>query len=147
MRKGQVSTELLVIIAIVLLIFLPLLVLVYFKTGEANAQIGAYQGELAVFRLAYLADSVGSLGSNTSVATEVYVPPGVSELSTRSFSRGGEIVMKVRTPAGDSEIAEIVKFPIVNPQNFSTSPGWARFTITSVYVGGEASLRIESARD
>jgi hypothetical protein len=55
--KGQVSTELLVIVALVLLIFIPLLVLVYMKANEASQQIGSYQAELAISRVASLANS------------------------------------------------------------------------------------------
>ena len=59
MMKGQVSTELLVVVALVLLIFIPLLVLVYTKANEANQQIASYQAELSVSRIASLANSVG----------------------------------------------------------------------------------------
>jgi type II secretory pathway pseudopilin PulG len=144
--KGQVSTELLIIIGIVLLIFVPLLVMVYFKTNEANTQIGSYQTELAVFRLAYLANSVGSLGTNSSITTDVYIPPGVTNISTRKIGNGGEVLFKVQTPAGESEVVEIVKYPIANPQTFITSQGWARFTISSNYENGQATLTIDSTR-
>jgi len=144
--KGQVSTELLVIVAVVMAIFIPLLVMVYFKTSEANAQISAYQAELAVFRLAYIANSVGALGSNASLITEVYVPDGVTEFSARTVGNGGEIVMKLQTPAGQSEVVEIVKYPIMHSPPFSTAKGWARFTITSAYKDGEPGLSIESTR-
>jgi uncharacterized protein (UPF0333 family) len=145
--KGQVSTELLVIVAVVLLIFIPLLVMVYIKTSDANAQISSYQAELAVFRLAYLANSVGALGSNASVTTDVFVPSGVSELKTSSVGRGGEIVMKLHTPQGDTEITEVVKYPITNPQQFPTASGWARFMLSSVYDNGQfKGLSITSTR-
>ena len=146
MAKGQVSTELLIIIGVVLLIFVPLLVMVYFKANEANTQIGSYQTELAVFRLAYLANSVGSLGTNTSITTDVYIPPGVTNITTRRVGNGGEVLFKVSTPAGESEVVEIVKFPIDNPQTFSTSQGWARFTISSDFKNGHAVLTIDSTR-
>ena len=63
--KGQLSIELIVIIGLVLVIFIPLLVMVYYKSNEANEEIALHQAELSVFRLAYLANSVGSLGTNT----------------------------------------------------------------------------------
>jgi hypothetical protein len=147
MAKGQVSTELLIIIGVVLLIFVPLLVMVYFKANEANTQIGSYQTELAVFRLAYLANSVGSLGTNTSITTDVYIPPGVTNIETRRIANGGEVLFKVATPAGESEVVEIVKYPIKNPRNFTASQGWARFTIISeLDKDGKAILTIESTR-
>lgn len=144
--KGQVSTELLVIIAVVLVIFIPLLVLAYVKSNETNQQISGYQAELVAFRLAYMANSVGALGSGTSISSDVYVPAGVTEFSTRSVGNGGEIVIKTNTPSGVTETAEVVRYPIDNPKSFSTAQGWAKFNITSVYSGGVAKVRIDTAR-
>jgi len=144
--KGQVSTELLVIVALVLLVFIPLLVLVYFKASEANEQIASYQAELAVFRMASLANSVGSLGTNTSVYTDVFIPPNTVELSTHKSGRAGEIRLRISTPEGVTDIAEIVKYPIDNPQTLAdeaTAGGWMRLKITSVYVENEATIKIE----
>jgi len=146
MAKGQVSTELLIIIGVVLLIFVPLLVMVYFKANEANDQIGTYQTELAVFRLAYLANSIGSLGTNSSITTDVYIPPGITSITTRRVANGGEMAFTVQTPAGESEIVEIIKYPIENPKSFRTSQGWARFTISSSFKNGVARINIDSTR-
>lgn len=145
--KGQVSTELLVIVGLVLLIFIPLLVLVYFKANEANQQIASYQAELAVFRVAYLASSVGSLGTNTSVYTDVYIPKNIVELKTDSTVQGGEIVMTVDTPEGPSEIVEIVRYPVRSGPlaDQSLAGTWIRLKITSEYSGGLATIRIERA--
>jgi len=145
--KGQISTELLVIVALVLLIFIPLLVLVYFKANEANQEIGSYQSELAVFRIASLANSVGSLGTNTSIETDVFVPKNVQYLKTVRGVQGGEVVMKVDTPDGASEIVELVRYPIANPGTLadtSTAGGWMRVKISSEYSTTEgAIIRIE----
>jgi len=139
--RGQVSTELLIIVAVVLVIFIPMLILVYIKTGEANDSIAAYQAELACARLAYLANSIGSLGSNASVNADIYIPSSVTSISTKTVGRGGEIVFVVQTPAGASEIAQTLKYP-VNQQDLPVQGGWARFDISSVYVGGNAQLLI-----
>jgi len=141
--RGQVSTELLIVVGIMLLIFIPILVLVYINTNETNAKISSYQAELAVVRLAYLANSVGSLGSSTSIIAEAYIPQGVLSMETKRVHGGGEIIMRVTTPEGESEIAEITKYPIANPHNFTSSSGWARFNITSNYSSGEAQLIID----
>jgi len=148
MMKGQVSTELLVIVALVLLVFIPLLVLVYFKANEANQQIASYQAELAVFRLASLANSVGSLGTNTSVQTDVFIPPNTVELKTTTSptGRGGEISLRVMTPEGVTDITQIVKYPIKNPRplaNETTAGGWMRLKVSSEYVDNEATIIIE----
>ncbi len=134
-KKGQVSTELLVIVGLVLLIFIPLLMLVYFKATEASEQIATYQAELLVFRLAYLSNSVGSLGTDTTVYTDLYIPQNIIYLETATIGNGGEVTLKLLTGEGESEIVEIVKYPISNPGTLAEGPayGWARFRITSTY--------------
>lgn len=147
--RGQISTELLVVVSVVLVIFLPLLVMVYFQANEASAKLGSHQAELAVFRLAYLANSVGSLGTDTSITTDIFIPDGVTEIRMQRVGNGGEIIFKVQTPAGESEIVEVVKYPIntTDPQGdtFPVQQGWARFTITSKY-NGEAQIKFTSSR-
>jgi type II secretory pathway pseudopilin PulG len=134
--RGQISTELMVIVALVLLIFIPLLVLVYFKANEANQQIAAYQAELAVFRIAYLANAVGSLGTNTSVTTDVYLPQNLMSFWTNSSGMGGEMDMQVNTPQGPSDIVEIVDYPVANPgilANQANAGGQIKLLITSQF--------------
>jgi len=148
--RGQVSTELLVIVALVLLVFIPLLVLVYFKANEANQQIASYQAELAVFRVASLANSVGSLGTNTSVYTDVFIPPNTEELRTVTMpdGTGSEIVLRIKGTEGPTEIVEIVKYPATsNPNPLATEAnagGWMKLKITSdVDENNKATIKIE----
>lgn len=131
--KGQVSTELMVIIGLVLIIFIPMLVLVYFKANDSNQQIASYQAELAVFRLAYLSNSVGSLGSNASVSTDLFIPKNTISFSTRTSGKGGEIVLAIDTPQGPSEITEIVRYPLSNSEiaDSVTAGSWVRLKISS----------------
>jgi len=147
-KKGQVSTELLVVVGLVLLIFIPLLVMVYFKANEVSEDIGAYQAELLVFRLAYLANSAGSLGTDTTIYTDMYIPKNLVSLKTTSFENGGEIVLKLTTTEGETEIVEIVKYPFTESEKtLAEGPayGWARFKITSHYEGGKAKIEITRA--
>jgi hypothetical protein len=145
--KGQVSTELLVIVGFVLLIFIPLLVLVYMKANDANQQIASYQAELAVSRLGSLANSIGSLGVNSEVVTDVYIPPNTIALSTNDAGRGSEIVLTLSTAQGQTELVEVVKYPIENPnpEIVGESTGeWVKIKITSTTgESGEAYIRIE----
>ncbi len=144
--KGQVSTELLVIVALVLLLFIPLLVLVYFKANEANQQIGTYQAELAVSRMASLANSVGSLGTNTSVVTDIYIPPNTLSFSIKeSGSAGGEAVLQISTPQGKSEVVDLIRYPLSNPGDIPVTPGtWMRVNISSEYSNADqAHIKIE----
>lgn len=146
--KGQISTELLVIVGLVLLVFIPLLVLVYFKATETNQQMAAYQAELAVFRVAYLANSVGSLGTNTSVTTDIFIPRNVRQFRTATAGGGGEISMQVDTPEGPTDIVEVIRYPVANPGSLadqSAAGGWMRIRITSEYTANQARLRIEKA--
>ena len=144
--KGQVSTELLVIVALVLLIFIPLLVLVYVKASEANQQIASYQAELAVTRVASLANSVGSLGTDSTVVTDIYIPPNTVWLNITQSGRGAEIILTMTTPEGNKDSAEIIKYPLSNPGSLADSSiagGWMKIRISSEYVGNEAHIRIE----
>lgn len=144
--KGQVSTELLVVVALVLLVFIPLLVMVYMKANEANQEIASYQADLAVSRIASLANSVGSLGSNTWVTTDIYLPPNTIDLRANQSGRGGEITLRLKTPQGETEPSDVVKYRISNPgivADSSAAGSWARIRITSVYSGGETTLKIE----
>ena len=149
MRKGQVSTELLIIVGLVLLVFIPLLVLVYFKATEAGEELAAYQAELLVFRLAYLSNSVGSLGTDTSISTDLYIPRNIVYLKTRKINKGGEVMLKLVTADGESEIVEVVKYPFAEDETeLATGPayGWARFKVESTY-DDEGKCTIEITRE
>jgi hypothetical protein len=148
--KGQVSTELLVVVALVLLIFIPLLVMVYMKANEADQQIGSYQAELAVSRIVSIANSVGSLGTNTSVTTDVYIPPNTVSFDTRQAGAGSEIVLTLRTAQGNTETSDIVRYPMKSPgpiaQNLMPG-GYMKIRISSTTSpGGNAVITIEPAQ-
>jgi len=145
--KGQVSTELMVIVAMILVVFIPLLTLVYFKANDANQEISSYEAELTVFRLAYLSNSVGSLGTDTEVYTDLYVPRNVISLTTEGIQNGGEIVMVLDTAEGNMEIVEIVQHKLSDETLISETDedyGWSRFKITSTFdtVSGDAFVEI-----
>ena len=145
--KGQVSTELLVIVGLVLIIFIPLLVLVYLKAREAQTEMAAYQAQIVVFRLAYLANSVGSLGTETTVYTDVYIPKNTLSLTATNIGNGAEIQLKMQTEEGESDIVEIVRYPLTETSETDLlqqpgSYGWARYEISSVYEGGVGKVEI-----
>ena len=129
--KGQVSTELLIIVALVLLIFIPLLVLVYTKANDTNQQIASYQAELSVSRVASLANSVGSLGTNTSVTTDVFIPPNTVLFNTSNVGGGAEIVLTLETAQGPTDITSIINFPLKGAGKLADSASlslWLRKT-------------------
>ena len=145
--KGQVSTELLIIVGLVLLIFIPLITLVYLKANEANAQIAAYQAELSVSRIASLANSVGSLGTDTSVTTDVFIPPNVVEMKTENIGGGAELSLTMEGPEGPTTpIVQIIRYPVVNAgviADTGNAGGWMRIRITSEFENNVAQIRIE----
>ena len=145
--KGQVSTELLIIVALVLLIFIPLLVLVYLKAGEANQEIASYKAELAVTRIASLANSVGSLGTNSSVDTDVLIPANIVFLNVNESGHGGVVTMRLRTAEGYKDVPDVIKYPIDTSvtgtlADESNAGGWMKLRISSVYKDNEAHVRI-----
>jgi hypothetical protein len=116
------------------------------KAGEANQEIAAYQAELAVTRISSLANSIGSLGTNSSVVTDVYMPPNMVYLQTVQSGSGAEIVLRVKTPEGEKDTTDIIKYPISNPGtvvNQTASGSWAKIKISSTYVNNQAQVRIE----
>jgi hypothetical protein len=142
--KGQISTELLVIVALIMVVFIPLLTLVYLKINEANAQMASYESELAVFRLAYLANSVGSMGTDTRVYTDVYIPENMEEFYIESSGGGGELVMVMDAPEGRVEVVEVITHSVGNTRLLNEGTyGWQRFEVESSYTpDGRAEVSI-----
>lgn len=140
-RRGQVSTELLFIIAAILVLFIPLLVITYFKANEANEQIMQLQAQVVAIRLSELANSVGSASGKSAVIAEVFIPSTVSSMSIISSEDGGEIVLKSNTQTGENDIVGTLRFP-VDPRVAGNSfkfpnAGLVRFNITKELVGGK----------
>lgn len=141
--KGQVSTELMVIIGIILVIFIPLLVTIYMKADETQNEMASYQAEVVVFRLAYLASSVGSLGTDTVVYTDLYIPKGTKSLEIKNVGNGAEILLKVSTPQGDKDFSEVIKYPVKENKLLKEKYGWTRFKISSTIENNKAVINIE----
>lgn len=147
--KGQLSTEMLVVVGLVLLIFIPLLTLVYFKAAESNEKLASYQAELAVFRVAYLANAVGSLGTNSSIFTDVYLPEGTLLFETQPSGQGGELVLNRESSGRSTEIAEVIIYPLASPGPIIVEPlpegRWIRLKVSSIIEGERVNVMIEQA--
>lgn len=104
--KGQVSAELLVTIGFILLMITPLLFIAYTRMGESNERLAIAQAATGGTRLAYLVDSVGGVGGNASMITEINVPAYVEGVS----AGGNEVVFTMKTSAGINEIVKVTKF-------------------------------------
>jgi len=146
--KAQVSTELMVIIAVILVVFIPLLVMVYTKAEETQREMASYQAEFVVFRLAYLANSIGSLGSDAMVYSDVYIPRGTKSLSVKNIGNGAEIELKATTPQGEKDFVEIIKYPVSEDKTLMQEPayGWSRFKISNAYADGKSAVSIEKTK-
>jgi uncharacterized protein (UPF0333 family) len=139
-RKGQVSTELLFVIAAILVLFIPLLVLTYFKANEANEQVMQLQSQVVAIRLSELANSIGSASGSSSVKAEVFIPSTVSQMiivqskNSKNEVTGGEIILKTTTQTGTNDIVGIIRSPVkayAGNDAFSFSnAGLVRFEIT-----------------
>ena len=132
-KKGQVSTELMIIIGVILVVFIPLIVAMYFKTSEINNSLQTSQAQLAVGRMANIANSMGNLGKGSYMRMEVYLPQNVQSIYFNKFdSGGGEVVFVVRDSSGaTSDVVESTHYPIAGPKIDNPTSGLATFEITS----------------
>jgi len=104
-RKGQVSIELMVIIGFVVLLLMPVLFSLYYRTNQANEQLSLAQADLVATRLASTIDVVGTtLGS--SIITEAIIPNGVKSIKIEK----NEVNIKIGTYVGDTEVVKHTRF-------------------------------------
>jgi len=129
--KGQVNTELLVIVGAIILFFIPILLTVYFKASESNEQLAEYQTRLAVSRIAYLTNSVGNMGGDSEVIVEVFIPSYVRNIEFRPVGEGGEIIFRVEREGETTEVVEVVRFKIAQQALNPTGSGYMRFRISA----------------
>ena len=129
--KGQVNTELLVIIGAIILFFIPILVTVYFKSAESNEQLSDFQTQLAVSRVAYLTNSVGNMGGDSSIIAEVFVPSNVKKIRFNPAGSGGEIIFEILKEGEISEVVEVVRFSIDPLEIEPGESGYMRFRISA----------------
>ena len=142
--RGQVSTELLVIIGAILVIFIPLIATGYTKAAQANEELALTQSHLAASRLSNIIESVGNLGENSSAMVEIFVPKGVSSIKFQKLGTGSEVVFTIDASSGNNEIAEISRFPL-SPASFeikNPSQGLIRFQILSKGKDGVEVKRV-----
>lgn len=111
-HRGQVSTELLVIIGAILVIFIPLIATGYLKAAQANEELTISQSRLAVGRIANTIDAVGNLGENSSAMLEIFVPNGVNSIKFSNIGTGSEIVFSLNSQSGSNELAETTRFQV-----------------------------------
>jgi hypothetical protein len=123
--KGQVSTELIAVIAFVLFLFIPALFFAYSKAGEITNELDVRKAYVSVERLSSLSNSVGYCGENSSIVAEIDVPANVEKIEFKSHADGGEVIAHL---LDGGEIVKPVSFRI---EGDSLTPGFYRIEISS----------------
>lgn len=134
MKKGQVSVELMIVVAFVLALFIPLLLVTYYKIGELNEDLMRVQAEVAVSRISTTIDSIGRMGLGSSIILDVYLPPK-STLEFNPEGGGTEIILTLRLISGETEIVANSWYPVITdifPDDELQGGVNYRFDVTSV---------------
>ncbi len=139
MAKGQVSNELLIVVGFILLLFIPLMFVMYLKLADANADLSVLQAHFSVARIAYLVNAIGYMGEGSAIITEVYVPNNIREVNIG----GNEVVFIAGMPSGDSAIVKPTSFRIEGQKRI-TSPG--RYRLEIMNTGEKVSVEIAESR-
>ncbi|HLD59610.1 MAG TPA: hypothetical protein VI912_01345 [Candidatus Bilamarchaeaceae archaeon] len=121
--KGQVSTELIVIIAAIMVIFIPLMVTVYLKASGTEETVSTLQAQLAATRIANMINTIGNLGDNSSSTLEIYLPKNTEKIEFNSYGEGSEITITLTTNEGPIELSESAKFKILLESSFDQVKG------------------------
>jgi len=108
MRKGQASTEILVLIGMFLLLLLPLLFYAYSRTNITNEDLSVQKAEFAASRLATAADSVGYLGGEAAVVEEIETPPNLNWVEIH----GSDIIFDMQSSSGKKQVVKSSAFNI-----------------------------------
>lgn len=134
---GQASTEVLLLIGLMLALLVPLIIYAYGRAGVAQDSFATQKAEFAAQRLAGLADSVGYLGGNASIVDQVDVPSGVKSVELKG--NGHDIVFRMNSPAGEKDIVKSSAFNITSKNIGMLSSGgtyFVRVRALSSFGGG-----------
>ena len=151
--KGQVSTELMVVVGFILLLFIPLMFVLYLKLGDVTTDLSVLQAHFSVIRIASLINAIGYMGDGSAIITEVYLPTNVIELQFRSFGDnggGGEVVLVHFSHGEESDVSSPTAFQInlEDPQEGGIEidqPG--RYRLEILNEGGEITVRAASSEE
>lgn len=106
MKKGQVGTEILVLIGMFLLLLLPLLIYAYGRSNTAGEDLSVQKAEFAASRLATAADSVGYLGGQAAIIEEIEIPASVKSIEINR----NDIVFSLDMSSGQKQIVKSSAF-------------------------------------
>ena len=109
-QRGQISTEVLLLIGVMLVVLVPLILYAYGRANAARDDFSDQRAEFASQRLARLADSVGYLGGAAAVVDQIDIPPYVKSVSLSPNHH--DIIFEMNSPAGKKEIVQSSVFQI-----------------------------------
>lgn len=131
--KGQVSMELMGIIALILFLFIPLIYLAYSKANEVNYNANEKRASIA---LSQLAGAINMLSENSSMRLTLSLPK-----STITYASSGTIHQLVLTTQSD-EFVELVDVDVeLQPSPITINEGTHTFLITR--GKDKATVRLE----
>jgi len=129
-KKGQVSVELMLIIGIVLVLVLPIILFVFtFVQYENEEDFSVSQASIVASRLEHSINMVGASGPESSIKTEVQIPPLFKGMNTS----GDELILHLFIAAGPLDIVKVTDFEIESEGLENVyAPGSYNFEITSL---------------
>lgn len=140
--KGQISTEVLLIIGVMLLLLAPLLLYAFGRINVSNEDISVQKAEFAAHRLITAADAVGYLGGSAGIVEEIEVPANVVEVKV---SGSNDLVFVVDTSSGKRDIVKSSSFRLDSDNLGDMDRAGTYFVkITSIDgAAGTGSVRLE----
>ena len=108
--RAQVSVEFLLIIAVMMVVLLPVIIYAFSVLNTENQdKINLEKASVALNRIVYTIDSVGSAGTGSAMYTEIFV----SRIDHVSVN-GNELIFNIRTMDGPVELYKIADYNIVS---------------------------------
>lgn len=124
--RGQASMELLITLAFALVMLLPITVLVFMQTSSGSEQLAIDQAQQSANRLKNIADTVAAQGPPAKATISIVLPQRLSGITIGSASPpyiGNEIIFRVKTSAGDTEIVATTLYNVTGDLSNYTKSG------------------------
>jgi len=145
--RGQVGIEVILIIGFAVLLLIPLVLGVWVQMTHFTEQIAVNQADETAGRIAKYADIVGAQWPNATAIIRVNMPAFVNETVVGSRAVGGtgrEIVVVMRTSAGNTEIVKTTSVNVTGSLQSITAPGTYEVKLTA-QEGPTPMVRVEPA--
>ena len=143
--RGQISTEILALIGILLALLVPLILYAYGRASASQDDFATQKAEFAAQRLAGLADSVGYLGGNAAVVDQIDVPTEVK--TVRLGGNGHDVIFEMSSPEGEKDIVKPSAFNITSSNIGRLGGGgtyFVRVSALSNFSGGaQISMNVQ----